>query len=135
MLSNSSSLLASLGFLEIPPPIRLTDPGCPITSFSEIHFNLTVVLRLSSAASRTFLSSPIHKIRLRSFQQQMEMISHQRPRMNPPPSAGANLSQPSNENLPVINILKNDLPTIAACHDVVASAWVLETKRSSHELL
>ena len=57
-LPASSSLFFNSRFFGTSPIRRLTDPGCPITSFSETHFNPTVVLRLCSAASRSVLSSP-----------------------------------------------------------------------------
>ena len=68
---------------------------------------------------------PSHQIRLRSLQQQMEMIVHQNPRVHPPTMTPADLIEPKQEALPVLVIFKDHLPSVAPRHDMINSPRIL----------
>ena len=68
----------------------------------------------------------MHQIRLGGFDEQMVVIGHQHPRVNPPPGQPAGLAQSLEKEAPVIIVEKDRLPPIPPCHDVVVSAWMLD---------
>ena len=59
------------------------------------------------------------QICFRSFHQQVKMVVHQDPRVNPPTVASAHFSQAKQKSCPVLVILKNHHSAILAGHQVV----------------
>jgi hypothetical protein len=73
------------------------------------------------------------EIRLRSFQEQMVVITHQRIRMNPKPRPLANLSQRSQKGLPVF-VIENNIPSpIASRHYMIKRPSILDSNLSWHD--
>jgi hypothetical protein len=62
----------------------------------------------------------------------MEVVFHQHPCVNPPSVAFTNLSQTVKKGFPVIVRHKYRITTIAAGHDMIHRARILETWLPSH---
>jgi hypothetical protein len=77
---------------------------------------------------------PNHQVGQGCFQQNVEMIAHQNPRMHTPSAHSAGLTKPVEENLAVIVGLKHHLPSVATSHDMVNRPWILKTPLPSHHL-
>jgi hypothetical protein len=73
------------------------------------------------------------EIRLRSFQEQMVVITHQRIRMNPEPRPLANLSQRSQKGLPVFVIENNITSPITPRHYMIKGPSILDSNLSWHD--
>jgi hypothetical protein len=72
------------------------------------------------------------EIRLRSFEEQMVVITHQRIRMNPKTRPLANLSQRSQKSLPVF-VIENNIPSpIAPRHYMIKGTSILDSNLSWH---
>jgi hypothetical protein len=70
---------------------------------------------------------PADQIRLRSFQQQVEMVAHQHPGMHPPAVAFAGFAQTSEKSEVVCVGFENPFAAVTACHDVVNRARILDS--------
>jgi hypothetical protein len=85
---------------------------------------------------RVGILKPTHarrEIRLRSFQEQMVVITHQRIRMNPKPRPLANLSKRSQKGLPVF-VIENNIPSpIAPRHHMIKRPCILDSNLSWHD--
>src|SRR5438874_820848 len=78
---------------------------------------------------------PFHsqdQIRLRSLNHQMKMISHQTPGVDLPVRFGASLGQRLEEPLTVQIVVENGFAPIAAIHDVVDGAGILDAQLATH---
>jgi hypothetical protein len=65
--------------------------------------------------------------RLRNFQEQMVVITHQRIRMNPKPCLLANFSQRSQKGLPVF-VIENNIPSpITTRHHMIKGPRILDS--------
>jgi hypothetical protein len=72
------------------------------------------------------------EIRLRRFQEQMVVITHQRIPMNPKPRPLANLPQRSQKGLPVF-VIENNIPSpIAPRHYMIKGPRILDSNLSWH---
>jgi len=75
---------------------------------------------------------PIDEIGFGGLNHQMEMIAHQAPGVNLPIRFSTRLTQSFQKQLTVFVIAEDVLAMIAAIHDVVNSALVLNSKLSGH---
>ena len=77
---------------------------------------------------------PRNQIGLRRFQQQVEVVAHEHPSVNPPSMAFTNLCESEHKRLPVVVRLKNNLAAITTRHHMVNRPGILESCRSCHAL-
>jgi len=78
---------------------------------------------------------PLHarcQVRLRRFEQEVEMVAHEHPGMHPPAATPARLLQPFKKNQAVIIRLKDRLPAIATGHDMIHCSRILESQKPRH---
>jgi hypothetical protein len=64
----------------------------------------------------------------------MEVIAHQTVRINPPVRFLASLVEGLQKQFPILVILKDPTPPVAAIHDMVNRPGVLNAQLSSHGL-
>ena len=72
------------------------------------------------------------KIGLRGLQKDMEMIAHERPRMNLPPMAQTNLAEPVEKRLMVVLGDKHGISPVATGHHMVNRTRILKARLSGH---
>ena len=77
---------------------------------------------------------PPGQIGLRSFQEKMVVVAHQREGMNPKPAslAGLRLRQGADKGGPVRVVPHDPLSTISARHHVIEGSWKFHPHRSRH---
>ena len=68
----------------------------------------------------------------KSFDHQMKMISHQTSGVDVPVGFCAGLAQRLEEPLPIQIVLENGFASIAAIHDVVDGAGILDAQLATH---
>ncbi len=73
-----------------------------------------------------------HQIRLRRFEQEVEMLAHEHPGMYPPAATPASLFPPLQKNQAVIVGFKHHLPAIATGHDMIHRSRSLASQRPRH---
>ena len=81
------------------------------------------------------LQKPFHsvsEVSLRGLANQVKMIAHEAVRMDLPTGFFAYFSKRFQEAFAVEVIQKDGLTPVAAIHDMVNCAWVLESKFSGH---
>ena len=62
----------------------------------------------------------------------MKMIRHQAIRMDLPTRLGARLPERFQKALPIRVIFENGFAAVAAIHDVVNRAWILDSELAGH---
>ena len=85
---------------------------------------------LAESAEQPF--HPRHQVRLRGFQQQMEMVADQHPRMHLPAMTRARLAQPSHEHRVIFLGLEDPLAPVTTGHHVIDRSGILEPQGPSH---
>src|SRR5437899_2190974 len=74
----------------------------------------------------------VHEIGLGSFHHQMEVITHQAPGVDLPVGPGTSLGQSFQKQFAIFVVEENVLAMIAAIHEVINGAWVLNSELSGH---
>jgi len=87
-------------------------------------------------AARIGVLQPFHsgyKVRLRGLEEQMVMVAHEDPGVDAPAGHLTGLSQSLKEETPVVGVAENGFPAIAARHDMVERARVLDADAPGHD--
>lgn len=84
------------------------------------------------AECRESLFHSADEIGLWGFKQNMEVISHEHPGVNPPAVAGADLSEAEDKRLAVVVGDKHGIAAVAAGHHVVDCSRIFESRLPGH---
>jgi hypothetical protein len=118
---------------EVPCTTTIDNQGL-VTATEEVAKKLVPAIETAGVSSQ----QPFHtngQIGLGCFDDQVKMVGHQAPGMEPPSGFLTGLAQSSEKEIVVNIILENRFPSIPTVHDVVESPGVLHTQFPGHDKL